>query len=173
MDDIQLSSGFVRTRNLTPRQCSILELLKSGESTKYIGHKLGISPCTVKVHLANLYAKFDVLNRTALVGLCFRLENAGHVMYQEAELDIPKKRETPKKHVVLGTRRHDFFSNVYVIRAKIIHGDTYGYDDLPIVINAETIIKPNCKTHGIFSINAYYHLDGAGCPKCDGSLGLT
>jgi DNA-binding CsgD family transcriptional regulator len=48
---------------LTPRECEILDLLASGKSIKELGRDLGVSPNTVKTHVARVYQKLDVQRR--------------------------------------------------------------------------------------------------------------
>jgi DNA-binding CsgD family transcriptional regulator len=48
---------------LTPRECEILDLLASGKSMKELGRDLGVSPNTVKTHVARVYQKLDVQRR--------------------------------------------------------------------------------------------------------------
>jgi DNA-binding CsgD family transcriptional regulator len=48
---------------LTPRECEILELLASGRSNKELARALGISPNTVKTHIARLFEKLEVQKR--------------------------------------------------------------------------------------------------------------
>ena len=48
---------------LTARECEILALLASGGSNKAIARALGISPNTVKTHVARVYEKLEVQNR--------------------------------------------------------------------------------------------------------------
>ena len=57
----------VRSLGLTPRECEILELLASGRSTKEMARQLGISPNTVKTHVARVYEKLDVQRRIQAV----------------------------------------------------------------------------------------------------------
>lgn len=52
---------------ITERECSVLELLAAGQSNKEIARSLGLSPNTVKTHLANLYEKLEVERRTQAV----------------------------------------------------------------------------------------------------------
>lgn len=52
---------------LTPRECEILDLLASGQSNKELARTLGVSPNTVKTHLANLFAKLDVDRRVKAI----------------------------------------------------------------------------------------------------------
>ncbi|MCS2607859.1 helix-turn-helix transcriptional regulator [Halomonas dongshanensis] len=54
--------------SLTKREAQLVPLLREGASNKAIARALGIEPSTVKTHLDNLYRKFEVNNRTELVG---------------------------------------------------------------------------------------------------------
>ena len=53
----------VLSLGLTPRECEILELLASDSSNKEIARRLGISPNTVKTHIARVYEKLEVQKR--------------------------------------------------------------------------------------------------------------
>lgn len=63
------NAGFVRNEaaaaalGLTPRECEILELLASGKSLKELARELGVSPNTVKTHVARVYQKLEVGRR--------------------------------------------------------------------------------------------------------------
>ena len=57
----------VRSLGLTPRECEILERLAAGESNKEMARSLGISPNTVKTHLARLYEKLEVVRRVQAI----------------------------------------------------------------------------------------------------------
>lgn len=61
------NEAAIRSIGLTPRECEILELLASGQSNKELARALGISPNTVKTHLARLYEKLDVPNRIGAI----------------------------------------------------------------------------------------------------------
>lgn len=52
---------------LSPRECEILELLASGASNKELARRLGISPNTVKTHLARVYEKLEVQRRVQAI----------------------------------------------------------------------------------------------------------
>ena len=60
-DQASPSSTFQR---LTPREQEILERLDRGLPNKIIAYELGISCCTVKVHIRNILQKFKARNRT-------------------------------------------------------------------------------------------------------------
>ena len=53
----------IRSLGLTARECEILELLASGQSNKELARTLGISPNTVKTHVARVYEKLEVDRR--------------------------------------------------------------------------------------------------------------
>lgn len=53
---------------LTGQEVKVLERLAAGQSNKEIARTLGLSPNTVKTHVANLYAKLEVSRRTQAVG---------------------------------------------------------------------------------------------------------
>jgi NarL family two-component system response regulator LiaR len=53
---------------LTGQEMRVLERLAAGQSNKEIARTLGLSPNTVKTHLANLFAKLDVARRTQAIG---------------------------------------------------------------------------------------------------------
>ena len=53
---------------LTAREFDVLALLPAGTSTKNIAITLFLSEATVKTHLAAIYRKLEVSNRTAAVG---------------------------------------------------------------------------------------------------------
>jgi DNA-binding NarL/FixJ family response regulator len=54
--------------NLTAREFDVLGLLPSGASTQAIASALFLSQATVKTHLASIFRKLEVENRTAAVG---------------------------------------------------------------------------------------------------------
>jgi len=53
---------------LTGQEVKVLERLAAGDSNKEIARALGLSPNTVKTHVANLYAKLEVGRRTQAIG---------------------------------------------------------------------------------------------------------
>jgi DNA-binding CsgD family transcriptional regulator len=53
---------------LTGQEMRVLERLAAGQSNKEIARTLGLSPNTVKTHLANLFAKLEVARRTQAIG---------------------------------------------------------------------------------------------------------
>jgi DNA-binding NarL/FixJ family response regulator len=56
------------TFGLTSREFDVLALLPSGATTKEIAANLFLSSATIKTHLASIFRKLEVTNRTAAVG---------------------------------------------------------------------------------------------------------
>ncbi len=54
---------------ITGREREILELLADGRSNKEIAARLGVSPNTVKTHVASLFEKLQVARRTQAIRL--------------------------------------------------------------------------------------------------------
>jgi DNA-binding CsgD family transcriptional regulator len=61
------NEAAIRSLGLTPRECEILQLLASGQSNKELARRLGISPNTVKTHVARLYEKLEVDRRVQAI----------------------------------------------------------------------------------------------------------
>ena len=59
----QRNDAAIRSLGLTTRECEILALLASGKSNKEMARALGISPNTVKTHIARVYEKLEVQRR--------------------------------------------------------------------------------------------------------------
>lgn len=59
----QRNQAAIRSLGLSPREVEILDALATGESNKEMARRLGISPNTVKTHVARLYEKLGVQRR--------------------------------------------------------------------------------------------------------------
>ena len=57
------NQAAIRSLGLTARECEILELLASGKSNKELARSLGVSPNTIKTHIARVYEKLEVQRR--------------------------------------------------------------------------------------------------------------
>ena len=57
----------MRYLGISAREARVLELLAEGHSNKEIARLLGISPNTVKTHVASLFAKLDSTRRTQAI----------------------------------------------------------------------------------------------------------
>ncbi len=61
------NAAVLQSLGISDRECEVLALIVTGDANKVIARKLSISPNTVKTHLANLFAKLDVNNRTEAI----------------------------------------------------------------------------------------------------------
>jgi len=61
------NAAAIRSLGLSPREVEILDRLAAGESNKEIARTLGISPNTVKTHVARVYEKLAVQRRVQAV----------------------------------------------------------------------------------------------------------
>lgn len=59
----------------------------------------------------------------------------------------------------------NFTTDIFIKRAKEIHGDTYDYS-LVKYTNAKTRVEIICPLHGKFTQIPYNHLSGKGCKEC-------
>ena len=65
--EFQRNEAAIRSLGLSPRECEILALLASGQSNKELARTLGISPNTVKTHVARVFEKLEVQKRVAAI----------------------------------------------------------------------------------------------------------
>lgn len=63
----------IEALGLTRREIEMLGFLSRGKSNKEIARDLDLSPNTIKTHLANLYVKLGVKNRTQAVSKAMEL----------------------------------------------------------------------------------------------------
>jgi two-component system nitrate/nitrite response regulator NarL len=61
--------------DLTARERQVITFAAVGLSNKAIGHQLGLTEGTVRIHLHKIYQKMGVVNRTALVAALARERN--------------------------------------------------------------------------------------------------
>jgi len=69
----ETNHAAIASLGLTARECEVLEQLADGHSNKEIARALGISPNTVKTHVARLYDKLEVQRRTQAIHKARRL----------------------------------------------------------------------------------------------------
>ncbi len=62
------NEAAIKSLGVSAREYETLEHLAAGLSNKEIARKLGVSPNTVKTHLARLYEKLGAARRTEAVG---------------------------------------------------------------------------------------------------------
>jgi DNA-binding CsgD family transcriptional regulator len=63
----QRNDAAIRSLGLSPREIEILDALSLGESKKEMARRLGISPNTVKTHIARVYEKLEVQRRVQAI----------------------------------------------------------------------------------------------------------
>jgi DNA-binding NarL/FixJ family response regulator len=63
----QRNAAALVSLGLTGHEVRVLEKLAAGQSNKEIARTLGLSPNTVKTHLANLFGKLEVQRRTQAI----------------------------------------------------------------------------------------------------------
>jgi DNA-binding NarL/FixJ family response regulator len=61
------NEAALRTLGVTGQELKVLERLAAGQSNKEIARALGLSPNTVKTHVANLFGKLEVRRRTQAI----------------------------------------------------------------------------------------------------------
>lgn len=61
------NQAAVRSLGLTAQEMRVLSELASGRANKEIARAMGLSPNTIKTHLANLFAKLGAATRTEAV----------------------------------------------------------------------------------------------------------
>ena len=66
------SSGDVRLRDLTRRECEVLGMLASGFKPADIAHQLCISPVTARNHVQKVLEKLEVHSQTEAVAFVYR-----------------------------------------------------------------------------------------------------
>ena len=66
-DRVVTRDRHARSQNLSARELDVLEHLAQGLSNQAIARQLHVSEATIKTHLAHIYKKLDVDNRTAAV----------------------------------------------------------------------------------------------------------
>jgi DNA-binding CsgD family transcriptional regulator len=59
----QRNDAAIRSLGLTPRECEVLGLLATGQSNKVLARMLGVSPNTIKTHIARVFEKLEVAGR--------------------------------------------------------------------------------------------------------------
>ena len=62
------NTAALASLGLTGQEVKVLERLAAGQSNKEIARSLGLSPNTVKTHIAHLFEKLAVSRRTQAIG---------------------------------------------------------------------------------------------------------
>ena len=67
--------AVVRLQALTPREREVLDGLAKGLPNKTIAYDLGISPCTVEIHRANVMTKLGVRSLSEALRIAFAAQD--------------------------------------------------------------------------------------------------
>ena len=73
-EPFERNEAAIRSLGLSPREVEILEALAGGGSNKEMARRLGISPNTVKTHIARVYDKLEVQRRVQAIETARSLE---------------------------------------------------------------------------------------------------
>jgi DNA-binding CsgD family transcriptional regulator len=65
--EFMVNDRALESLGISGRELEVLELLAAGRSNKEIASQLGVSPNTVKTHVAKLFEKLDVSRRTEAI----------------------------------------------------------------------------------------------------------
>jgi DNA-binding NarL/FixJ family response regulator len=65
--------GGLHALDLTPRELSVIDLLREGKPNKLIAAQLEMQESTVKVHVRNILKKLNAVNRTQAASVANRL----------------------------------------------------------------------------------------------------
>lgn len=63
----EINARALQSLGISTREYEVLSLLAAGHANKEIARRLGVSPNTIKTHIARLYEKLDVKRRTQAV----------------------------------------------------------------------------------------------------------
>ena len=76
LEPAEIESLEARFRDLTPRECEVMDLVVTGNPNKVIAHRLGIAVRTVEVHRAHVMEKTGARNLSELVRMTLQLSMA-------------------------------------------------------------------------------------------------
>ena len=121
---------------------------------------------TKKVHGDKYdYSKVEyVNNRTKVCIIC-----PEHGEFWQTPHNHENGQGCPICGKINGHRKQKLTKNVFIEKARKIHGDKYDYSKVEYV-NNHTKVCIICQKHGEFWIKPNAHLNGHGCPKCSSSV---
>lgn len=82
------------------------------------------------------------------------------------------KSGCPKCAVELRARKNSLTTEIFLDKAKAIHGNRYDYSEV-VYVNNHTHVSIRCPQHGTFKQTPNAHLLDQGCPHCGGKLKLS
>lgn len=66
-ESFERNDAALKSLQISPRELEVLEALATGQSNKEMARELGISPNTIKTHIARLYEKLEVDRRVVAI----------------------------------------------------------------------------------------------------------
>ncbi len=72
--EFKMNDAAIRSLGISPRELDVLRELASGRTNKEIARDLGISPNTVKTHVARLFQKLGASRRTEAINISRELK---------------------------------------------------------------------------------------------------
>lgn len=110
-----------------------------------------------KIH-GDKYSYDKVVYKNNKTEVCITCKEHGD-FFMKPNKHLSSKQGCPKCH-----GKH-ITTEEWILRAKLIHGETYGYENVKYSTN-RTKVLIRCKKHGIFKQAPEKHLEGEGCPIC-------
>lgn len=77
LEEAENGQNAARLRTLTPRELEVLEMISSGMTNAEAGRRLDLSVHAIKFHLAEIYRRLGVSNRTEAAVAYLQLNNGG------------------------------------------------------------------------------------------------
>lgn len=108
------------------------------------------------------YSKVEFFKTT--IKVCIICPEHGE-FWQEPHAHL-KGQGCPKCGSIKRSKSKTLTTDVFIEKAKKVHGDKYDYSS-SVYINNKTKIKIICPIHGEFELTPNAHLQGRGCKKCN------
>jgi FixJ family two-component response regulator len=89
-DDENKQAVLRRLDALTPRECSVMELVVAGKTSKEIARALGVSPRTIEIHRVHLMEKMSAPTLAALVRMRLMVGESSSHPWSCEHRDSPK-----------------------------------------------------------------------------------
>lgn len=76
LDEAQARRSYDALLRLTPRELEVLRMISEGLTNAEVASRLHLSVHAIKFHLAGIYRRLNVANRTEAAGMYFRAQAA-------------------------------------------------------------------------------------------------
>ena len=88
-----------------------------------------------------------------------------HGVFEKRACDLMSGEGCPKCGMSKRSVKPTFSTEMFIEKARKIHGDKYDYSKVKCQYKKDTVVIV-CPIHGEFKQNVTYHLSGHECPKC-------